>query len=212
MVISSILSLGRGPGPGGCDCSWVKVFRRFWISSWGWRCSQPQWVTLFHHFVSTMSIHSPLISLDPTLSFSSPPFALPLTSAPLLRLVWQRPSRLILIFLVGYIYNCSPVALPPLLKPVLLHLWCWQVSSLFLWYFRLVLRTNLLTLIEMSVFRLIPNLLQGTRTKVSVQQTFSLLPVLHPLLLHKGMRNIPDPRRARFRIFIISLHLQITLI
>ena len=71
MILS--FSVGRGPGPGGVT---VRVGEGTSSGGSGFHpegggARQPQWVILFHHFVSTMNIHSPLISLEfPTLSFS----------------------------------------------------------------------------------------------------------------------------------------------
>ena len=128
---------------------------RRWVSSWGWQCSV-EGVILFHHFVSTMNIHSPLISLEfQTLSFFQLHFpALP-SLAPSPETCVTEASHQHAWFSSFWwdVYNCNPVALPPLFwacatSPVMLA----EFLVYFL-IFSMVLRTNLLTIIEMSVQR-----------------------------------------------------------
>ena len=131
-------SLGRRPGPGDMTVC-VGEGKSSGSSGFhpeGGGARHPQWVTLSHHFVSTVNIHSPLISLEfQTLCFSRLHFpALPaLAPSPE---TWVTDASHQHAWFSSFwwdIHNCNPAALPPLFwacaaAPVMLA----GVSSLFL--------------------------------------------------------------------------------
>lgn len=178
-------------------------FRRFWISSWGWQCSV-EWVILFHHFVSTMNIHSlwsPL-NFKPSVSFTS--ISLLCTHLPpLLRLVWQRLHISMLdshlsggIFMTAILLLCLPYS-----EPVLLHLWCWQKFLVYFLIFSIGVANKSFDynrdVCPETILKSPPDYCRAPeRRSLFNRLSFSLLAYVASLpCLHEGMRNIPEPQK-----------------
>lgn len=177
----------------------------------GWPCSItlcPQW-TYIH-------LWSPL-NFQPSVSLTSISLLCPHLH-PLLRLVWQRPHVSTLdshlsggIFTTAVLLLCLPYS-----KPVLLHLWCWQKFLVYFLVFSISVAnksfdSNRDVCLEI-ILKSPPDYCRAPeRRSLFSRLSFSLLACVASLSYFTKAWGISQTSEvARSRIFIISLHFQIT--
>lgn len=177
----------------------------------GWPCSItlcPQWAYIH--------LWSPL-NFQPSVSLTSISLLCPHLH-PLLRLVWQRPHVSTLdshlsggIFTTAVLLLCLPYS-----KPVLLHLWCWQKFLVYFLVFSISVAnksfdSNRDVCLEI-ILKSPPDYCRAPeRRSLFSRLSFSLLACVASLSYFTKAWGISQTSEvARSRIFIISLHLQIT--